>query len=141
MHYLDFSPEFIASHKLVYKTICKKEAIEAHKKMLDDLEAEKLAKVNSAVREAEERQLALARIFSHAARRSRLVWDRMLTHILTATTEQYDAIAAHVNGSFVCAGSFPACIVADVYSKLPDTDDGLRLNFNDIDIYFGHFPP
>ena len=82
--------------------------------MLDDLEAEKVAKVNAAVREAEERQLALARMFSHAVRRSRPIWDKMLPHILAATTEQFVAIAAHVNESFVCAGSFPAYIVADV---------------------------
>ena len=56
-----------------------------------------------------------------------------------STKSHFDIISAHLNEDFICAGSFPATMLASVWSAQDDNPQGLKLTFNDIDIYHGDF--
>ena len=63
----------------------------------------------------------------------------MLPQVLKETTAKFNSIAAHVKSSFICAGSFPAYTVVDVFSRLPEINESNLLKYNNIDIYTGIF--
>ena len=63
----------------------------------------------------------------------------MLPLVLKETTAKFQSIATHVKSSFICAGSFPAYTVVDVFSRLPGINENNLMKYNDVDIYTGIF--
>ena len=58
---------------------------------------------------------------------------------MEATSAKFNIIAAHIKDDFICAGFFPAAIVASVWSSYDENKDVGRLIYNDIDVYHGKF--
>ena len=63
----------------------------------------------------------------------------MKTRVNHYSETYFEAIAEHLNGDFICAGSFPAFVVANQLSSLLDSGEVPRLKYNDIDVYYGKF--
>ena len=55
------------------------------------------------------------------------------------TKPNFRAIAAHLGISFICAGSFPAFKISQIYCTLLETEEKIDLVYNDIDVYYGRF--
>ena len=72
-------------------------------------------------------------------KRSETVWACISSLVNEATKPHFNSIASYINGSFICAGSFPAAILASTWSKYSGDKENLKLTFNDIDIYHGKF--
>ena len=53
---------------------------------------------------------------------------------MEATSANFNIIAAHIKDDFICAGSFPAAIVASVWSSYDENKEVARLIYNDIDV-------
>ena len=51
----------------------------------------------------------------------------------------FSAISGRIQSNFVCAGSFPAFLIAQEMQKIPSEYEPVELKFNDIDIYYGSF--
>ena len=56
-----------------------------------------------------------------------------------ANEAKFCAIATHVGSSFICAGSFPAYVIAENYNTLSNRGKMVHLMYNDIDVYYGRF--
>ena len=123
----------------VYKDICTSEAIEIYKKKLESLKAEKEAEEQKKAKIASDKVKSLSALFAHAQKLSEVIWSEMLSLAREATEAKFCAIATHVGSSFICAGSFPASVVADIYKSLSNTGTRIHLMYNDIDVYYGRF--
>ena len=51
----------------------------------------------------------------------------------------FEIIASHINEDFICAGSFPAALLASIWSNKSANNEPAKLIFNDIDVYHGEF--
>ena len=49
----------------------------------------------------------------------------------------FEIIASHINEDFICAGSFPAALLASIWSNSSAENEPRELIFNDIDVYHG----
>ena len=49
----------------------------------------------------------------------------------------FETIASHINEDFICAGSFPAALLASIWSNNSSENVPAKLIFNDIDVYHG----
>ena len=49
------------------------------------------------------------------------------------TSNIFRAIATHIQGDFICSGSFPAYMIAKELQKVPDCRSIVELKYNDID--------
>ena len=52
---------------------------------------------------------------------------------------KFNIIASHINKDFICAGSFPAAVLASVWGASSASKEKVKLIFNDIDVYYGEF--
>ena len=51
----------------------------------------------------------------------------------------FEIIASHINEDFICAGSFPAAVLASFWNNRSANNEPAKLIFNDIDLYHGEF--
>ena len=50
-----------------------------------------------------------------------------------------EAIARYLKEDFICAGSYPAFVVANELCEYLGQESAIRLKYNDIDVYHGSF--
>ena len=122
-----------------YEAVCTPGSIEEHRKEIERLKVEKEEEERKAAELEKEKMNALANLFAPSVQKSEAIWSNMLPLVLKETTAKFQSIATHVKSSFICAGSFPAYTVVDVFSRLPEINENNLLKYNDIDIYTGIF--
>ena len=129
-----------------YQSICTPRAIEAHKIVVEaekaKIETQKAmaaAAKQEELRRIEEKKLALAEKFRPAVEESNIIWPILVPLVTAATSGTFAAIARHIKDDFICAGSYPAYVVATAMRNIPSYRNIPYLKFNDIDIYYGCF--
>ena len=122
-----------------YKDIITPMALETQRKESEAQAAMEEAERQAAMKLIEEKEIALAERFAPAVKRSETVWACISSLVKEATKPHFNSIASYINGSFICAGSFPAAILASTWSTQSGDTEKLMLTFNDIDIYHGKF--
>ena len=125
--------------KMNYGEVITLEAVEAHQKIVQEREAREEAQRKAAKKLAEEIQRAKCEKLAPAVKRSHELWPKLQPPFYSATERYFNIIAEEVDNNFICAGSFPAAILASVYNSLPTTEDQVQLTYNDIDVYTGTF--
>ena len=145
-HYYSKSTVSLQGIKYEYTSVCSPEAIEAHKSVVEaeksKLEAEKIkleTEKVAALKKIEEKKLELKEKFTPATEKSREIWQILELYANETTSSCFGAIAAHLGSHFICAGSFPAFVVAKTFSQHAKIKELTGLKYNDIDIYHGSF--
>ena len=122
-----------------YEKICNAVAISTHKTAMEadkaKLEAEKIA----TARLRAEREQALQDRFQNAVEIARNVQTNLEPLVVSASSPCFSAIAAHIQADFICAGSYPAFLIAHELRKLTGYEETVKLKFNDIDVYYGNW--
>ena len=67
------------------------------------------------------------------------MWPKIRPLVKKAAMSTFDIIALKIKKDFICAGSFPASVLASVWSKASSSNKKVKLIFNDIDVYYGEF--
>ena len=95
-----------------YEEVVTSEAIERHLKTIEEREAKEEADRESERRLAREKVLKIARLLSPATQRSKSVWPKLHPLVEEATMPTFQIIASHIKENFICAGSYPAAMLA-----------------------------
>ena len=106
---------------------------------VEDAEAKEEEIRKAAIRKVEEKEAAIASQLSPAVETSITVWPALYPLVKEKTRSSFNIIASHIDGDFICAGSFPAASLASVWTANSDSTEPLELLFNDIDVYHGAF--
>ena len=99
-----------------YKEVITTEAVKLHLKMIKEREAKEDQEREIELRQARDRELAIAEQLSPAVERSKTVWPLIepLVKEVTKTIPNFEIIASYIKDDFICAGSYPAAKLASV---------------------------
>ena len=122
-----------------YKNVCSTKAIDAHRVKMEAEKARAEALKEAELRQIEEDKLVLAAKFSSALEESKRMWPILKPSVFYASSCCFNAIAHHLQNDFICAGSYPAYVIAKEMREFLGQDDVPMLRYNDIDVYFGSF--
>ena len=113
--------------------------VTGHRRNVEEAELEEEAKRIAAIQLSQEKSAAIAKKLSPAVDKSLSVWPILSPFVKEQTKTTFDIIASHVGADYICAGSYPAAMLAGVRNAQSDSIDKLKLLFNDVDIYHGTF--
>ena len=122
-----------------YKAICSQSAVEKHKLVRKAEEDARQAKRDEAARELEEKRVIRQAKFATTVENSKRIWVLLEPLVIEKSTPHFNGIAERVKGDFICAGSYPAYLVAQQMQNVQNDYEPVNLKFNDIDIYYGSF--
>lgn len=122
-----------------YKNVCSAKALDAHRIKMESEKAKAEALKEAERRQIEEDKLVLAAKFSSALEESQRIWPILKPSVCYASASCFNAIANHLQNDFICAGSYPAYVIAKEMREFLGQADVPMLRFNDIDVYFGSF--
>ena len=87
----------------------------------------------------EEKKLAIAANFHPAIEKSLSIWTFVKHGVVLESSLCFNAIADYLQKDFICAGSYPASVIAtEIRDFLNDAAIPLP-KYNDIEIYWGTF--
>ena len=112
---------------------------EKHRLVRKAEEDARQAKRDEAARELEEKRLIREAKFATAVENSKRIWVLLEPLVIEKSTPHFNDIAARVKGDFICAGSYPAYLLAQQMQNVQNDYEPVHLKFNDIDIYYGSF--
>ena len=122
-----------------YRAVCSQSEIYRHKSVIEADKAIEEAKRIEAIRIRDETKREFELKFAGALESSKALWLKLEALVIEASSNCFQAIAQQVQGDFICAGSFPAYIIAKQLGVLSSEHNCVQLKFNDIDIYHGNF--
>ena len=123
-----------------YKEICSPTAVENHKIALQARLAEEQARLAADAKVLQEKRRANEAKFAAAVNRSKQLWCTLEKLLVEASMCCFSAISQRTQGDFICAGSYPAFLIAEQLAKISaDFKPVHHLKFNDIDVYYGSF--
>lgn len=122
-----------------YENVVTQAAVDEHQSIVEVRQSEERAAKMEVARLADEIALRKVERFAPAVNRANVLWPDLLPLITTATSTTFNLIASHIKKDFICAGSFPAAILASVQSSGDDNRTSVKLQYNDIDVYHGNF--
>ena len=99
-----------------YENVVTQAAVDEHQGIVEARQSKERAAKMEAARLAEEIALRKAERFAPALNRANELWPVLLPLVNTATSTTFNLIASHINKDFIYAGSFPAAMLASVYS-------------------------
>ena len=67
------------------------------------------------------------------------MWPTLKPSVFYASLSCFSAVANHLRSDFICAGSYPAFVLANEMLEFLGQDDVPMLRYNDIDVYYGSF--
>ena len=123
-----------------YKEICSPTAVENHKIAIQVRLAEEQARLAAEAKLLQEKRRANEAKFVAAVNSSKELWCRLEKPLVEASLSCFSAISQRTQGDFICAGSYPAFLIAEQLAKISGDYKAVQhLKFNDIDIYYGSF--
>ena len=125
--------------KFNFKEIITQKSVSEHQKKIEIQKAREELVRREAVKYAEEKASQLAKRFAPSIERSKLVQAEICPLVNGLAIPKFNIIASHINKDFICAGSFPAALLASVWGASSASKEKVKLIFNDIDVYFGEF--
>ena len=124
-----------------YKEVCSPAVIDAHVVKMEAEKAKADALLESERRLVQEKKLAIAAKFCSAQEASKSVWPILEARVIQASSSCLTAISEHLKSDFICAGSYPAFIIANEMRESLGREEVPSLKYNDIDVYYGNFGP
>ena len=122
-----------------YDKVITPEAVDKHLIIVKANQAKERAEKERSDRLAEEKATKLAAKFAPAVKRARRLKPELLSELSKTVMLEFSLIASHLNGSFICAGSYPAAKLAAIWSSNIESTTSIELRYNDIDVYHGAF--
>ena len=125
--------------KFEYDKVITTEAVDEHLIIVQANQAKERAERQKAARIADAKAAKIAAKFAPAVNRARQLESELLPDLSKSVMPDFIPIASHINGSFICAGSYPAAKLAAIWSGRFESKANIELRYNDIDIYHGNF--
>ena len=122
-----------------YKEICSPTAVENHRIAIQARLTEEQARLAAEAKLLQEKRRANEAKFAAAVDSSKELWSRLEKLLVEASSSCFSAISQLSQGDFICAGSYPAFLIAKQLAKISRDYEPVQLKFNDIDIYYGSF--
>ena len=97
-----------------YENVITQAAVDEHQIIVEAHQTTERAAKMEAARLADEIALRKAERFAPAVNRANVLWPVLPPLITIATSTTFNLIASHIKKDFICAGSFPAAILASV---------------------------
>ena len=121
-----------------YEKICTPTALETHRNKIEAEKQKKIKEQEAALKLIEEEKQALALKFQPSYEASKRIWESLKTRVIQYAGRYFSAIAEHLKANFICAGSFPAFVVANELRAFVGSTNVPQLKYNDIDVYYGN---
>ena len=122
-----------------YESVCTQSAIDNHKVEMEVQKAKADALEEAKRKLVEEKKAAIAAKFEPVIEKSMSIWPIVEPSVVLASSLCFNAIADHLQKDFICAGSYPASIIATEMRNFLNDASVPLLKYNDIDIYWGTF--
>ena len=107
--------------------------------MIEEQEAKEKAEQEALIEIAKKEAQDRACRFAPSVERSKSVQPNLKPLVSIETMGKFNIVASYVKKDYICAGSYPAAVLASVWNQQNAEKAAVRLIYNDIDIYHGKF--